>query len=258
MTKLDFSTQANAIPISGKPFLATINHEAFSSEDRLTALESVLAGQELYYLKQLRHSGIRKRYLISRAVLRILLHYLADVPPPGVLFKDGINGAPIGVPCDDGSNLMFSMSHTKALTFIGFCKGRRLGVDIEKVRPVRHLLHLAEYAFASEESEWLSSLPPENVEIAFIRLWTRKEAVVKYYGGSVSGDMSRFSVPLESATGMFYISPRLECNSADLSLIDIEFKSGTYGALCWNGPLEHVGVHEIRPSDIVHLLRGYP
>jgi len=257
LTKPDFSAHANAILTSGKPFLAMINHQAFSSEDRLAALEGVLARQELSYLRQLRHSTTRQQYLAGRAVLRILLFSLTNVPPPGALFRDGISGPPVGVTCDDGNNLMFNVSHARPLTLFGFCKGRQLGVDIEAVRPVRHLLHLAEYAFSSEECKWIAGLNPDTAQSAFIRLWTRKEAVVKYYGLTVSRDMGRFTVPLESAPGMFSISPRLRCDSADLGLIDFELKNGTYGALCWNGPLEHVEVHEIRPIHIERLLCDY-
>ena len=134
---------------------------------------------------------------------------------------------------------------------------RRLGVDIEAVRPIRHMFDLAAYAFSAEESEWLRGLADEAATEAFIRIWTRKEAVVKMYRGTIAHDMDRFAVPLVSTLGTFELTPRLQDDSQRLQLIDFEFPNRRYGAVCWDGKPGETTIHPIELDFVQDRLSHY-
>ena len=243
---------------TGKPLIALLNREMVSSHFPPGTLEKVLTEDELSFLARPLHRNTRSRYTLGRAVLRILVTHLANTPPPDTLFADGITGAPLDLKCADGDDLCFTVSHSGNYTLFGFCKGKRLGVDIERKRSLKQVFELASYVFSEEERRWLSSMEPAVVETAFFRIWTRKEAVVKYYRGSVAADMHRFTVPLDISCGVFHLSPGLSDTTESLRLIDHVFNDEIFGAWCQQGPDADFSLHEIGADLINDCLQRCP
>ncbi|MEE0947479.1 MAG: 4'-phosphopantetheinyl transferase superfamily protein [Bacteroidales bacterium] len=93
--------------------------------------------------------------------------------------------------------LHFSLSHTKSHIAIAL-HNKPIGIDIENTRKCN--LSLAKRYFHSEEYSYLSSLPQEEQDQAFTKLWTLKEAFVKCTGEGIAGGFNKFSVIVDSST----------------------------------------------------------
>lgn len=103
------------------------------------------------------------------------------------MLADAVGTAPEDIPFCRGENgkpltslpLHFNCSHSGG--FVVCAVGEReLGVDLERIRPVRSRL---ERALTASERQWLASLPPPERDEGFFRLWTLKESWIKCRGG---------------------------------------------------------------------------
>lgn len=80
--------------------------------------------------------------------------------------------------------LSVSLSHSGA--YIAVAVGQRaVGVDVERKR--KFSLAISRRWFHPKEHEFLTSLPEEERARAFFRLWTLKEAALKYTGEGLAG-----------------------------------------------------------------------
>ena len=93
--------------------------------------------------------------------------------------------------------LHFSLSHTKSHIAIAL-HDKPIGIDIENTRKCN--LNLAKRYFHQEEYIYLSSLPKEEQDEAFTKIWTLKEAFVKCTGEGIAGGFNKFSVIVDSST----------------------------------------------------------
>lgn len=90
-----------------------------------------------------------------------------------------------GKPYLPQGDLHFSVSHTKDRLFIAF-SSENVGVDAEKVdRKIKYSAILKKF----DKTEQSSVFSTED----FLRLWTVKESVVKYMGGSIASDLTKIA-----------------------------------------------------------------
>jgi 4'-phosphopantetheinyl transferase len=108
-----------------------------------------------------------------------------------VEFQTSPFGRPELAPSRDVS---FNVSQAGDLTVVAVARGREVGVDVERLRPVDDVMDLAEGLFAQEEVDLLRTRPPRDRAAMFLTLWTRKEAVVKTIGVGLSMPLDRFIV----------------------------------------------------------------
>lgn len=94
-----------------------------------------------------------------------------------------------GKPFFDNSNIFFNISNSRN-TIILITAPYEVGVDFEFIRPVKRTIYSR--VFCKEEIEFLGQ--SNNEEADFIKLWTKKEAVVKLFGGGISMGLANFSV----------------------------------------------------------------
>lgn len=80
-------------------------------------------------------------------------------------------------------NLYISISHCRTAVAVAACEGRRVGIDIESRRKVSP--SLIERVCTSDETATIQS--SDDLTMAFLRLWTRKEAVLKMRGTGIQG-----------------------------------------------------------------------
>jgi 4'-phosphopantetheinyl transferase len=124
---------------------------------------------------------VRDQFIAARGRLRALLgHYLRMAPREvPVRYADGGKPhLPAGYP------LHFNLSHTEGLAV--FAVGRaRVGVDVERCREIPDADGLVSRFFSRRECEQFNALPPGARPAAFLRAWTRKEAVLKAIGRGV-------------------------------------------------------------------------
>ena len=97
------------------------------------------------------------------------------------VFEYGEHGKPsiIGHP-----EIHFNLSHCKE-TAVCVVSDRPVGVDVESIREYK--ASLVRYTMNDEETREIESA--EHPALAFIRLWTMKEAAMKLIGTGISNDM---------------------------------------------------------------------
>jgi 4'-phosphopantetheinyl transferase len=141
----------------------------------------LLTDDERTRAERFRLARVRDQFVAARGQLRALLGRYLGLEPRAVpvLYADGGKPhLPAGYP------LHFNLSHTDGLAV--FAVGHsRVGVDVERVRPIPDADGLVSRFFTRRECEQFQALPPSARPGAFLRAWTRKEAVLKAIGRGV-------------------------------------------------------------------------
>ena len=118
--------------------------------------------------------------------------------------------------------LAVSISHTHHLVAVAASYDGPVGVDVEEVYP-REVRGLAERWFHPAELEWMASQPDELV--AFLHLWTAKEAVGKAVGTGLRAAGLRRPMPLPAtpAVPAVGLAPRagLVAGKAGLAVLHV-------------------------------------
>lgn len=117
-------------------------------------------------------------------VLRAALAPAVGVAPDGLRFGREEKGRPFLLSPDPPD---FNLSDTEGGTLVALCRRGRIGVDLERTDREPAVLRLAERYFAAEETAALAAMPAEAARLAFLRLWTAKEASCKATGTGIFG-----------------------------------------------------------------------
>lgn len=136
----------------------------------------------------------RKRYVVTRALVRTVLSRYVAIPPAAWRFAPDRYGRPAIInmtPTD--CDLRFNLSHTRGLIALAIAHRRALGVDVENVRARPVSIEIAERFLAAEEMAELSNLRQEQQRDRFLEYWTFKESYVKARGLGLSIPLQQFS-----------------------------------------------------------------
>lgn len=163
---------------------------AIEGDDEASS-SALLDDDELARASRFRFERDRVRFVHRHAfVRRVLAHYLGIAPA-----EIAIRRTPLGRPeLDPRSGISFSVSHADELAVVAVARGCRVGVDVERLRPLDDALEVAETMFAEPEVALLRSVPQSSRAYTFLELWTRKESVVKAVGRGLSAGLDGFSV----------------------------------------------------------------
>jgi 4'-phosphopantetheinyl transferase len=88
---------------------------------------------------------------------------------------------------DARAELRFNLSHSADLGLIGVCRGRELGVDLERIKDLGEADRIVASFFSPAERGEFAEVPDHLKALAFFRGWTRKEAVLKGFGSGLAG-----------------------------------------------------------------------
>lgn len=122
---------------------------------------------------------------------RVLAKYLGGTAQQVKLAEDK-HGRPGLV---DGSlPLGFNWSHSGPHALIAVARGLSPGIDLECVGRRTRALELARRYFSADEVRYLASLDGDERDVAFLQIWTAKEAVLKAIGRGLSYGLHRLSV----------------------------------------------------------------
>jgi 4'-phosphopantetheinyl transferase len=128
----------------------------------------------------------RVRFLVGRAALRQVLGTWLDCDPTALRFRYGPHGKPVL----DGSEQTtphFNLAHSGNLIVLAFHPSRRVGVDVERLRPGLDWQPIARRVLPAAAVSRLESLPPEQGDAAFLEAWCRLEARLKASGEGLAG-----------------------------------------------------------------------
>ena len=93
-----------------------------------------------------------------------------------------------------GHDICFNCSNSEGLALYAITRRRRIGIDVERMRPVPQAPEIARSLFSVEESRALCELPSAAQLEAFLGCWTRKEAYLKARGEGVTRALDTFVV----------------------------------------------------------------
>jgi len=163
--------------------------------ETVARLGETLSADERERAARFRIERVRRRYVVARGLLRTVLGRYLGRPPEELRFEYGTNGKPALAPGEDGG-LRFNVSHSDDLGVFAVARGREIGVDVERLRPVPRAEQIAERFFSLPERVAFRGVPAERKVEAFFTCWTRKEAYIKARGEGLSHPLDQFAVSL--------------------------------------------------------------
>ena len=155
---------------------------------------------ELARSRRMHFSTDRQRFIAARGWLRSVLAGYLGMDPARLAFGYGPHGKPelTGLP-PKAAALSFNLAHTGSLAVLAVTRGRQVGVDVEKIRPVPEAAAIAERFFTPRERTHYFALPPARRDAAFFNIWTRKEAMLKGRGSGLDETLDQLEVLPEAA-----------------------------------------------------------
>jgi 4'-phosphopantetheinyl transferase len=148
-----------------------------------TALEGRLGGLldagERQSAGRFLHHADRALYIAAHAGVRLLLGTMLGRAPATLRLRRKPAGKPH---LADADGLEFSLSHSGSVVLIAIAGDISIGVDVERLRPLPDLAALAARVLHPAEQRELAALSAAEMPAAFLRCWTRKEAVAKALG----------------------------------------------------------------------------
>ncbi len=178
----------------------------------------------------------RRRYAISRGVLRTILGSYLTSRPAGIGFSYSKREKPSLSPPHSDSGITFNVSHSGEVTLLAFTRKRDIGVDVEQIGRKSDLEAIARRFFSAHEQEQFFALPAAERGEAFFRCWTRKEAYIKATGDGLSLALSQFDVSIAPGHRDALLATRPDASeTARWSMREVSAGAGYVGALCVGG-----------------------
>ena len=105
-----------------------------------------------------------------------------------------------------------SMSRTRRIwRVIAVCRDRELGVDLEHVRPMGEAARIVESFFSEAEQAEFAAIAGPSQSAAFMRGWTRKEAILKGLGVGIAGLADRYETGFGTGEVAGQFAPAVPC-----------------------------------------------
>lgn len=165
------------------------------------------------------------QYLAAHANLRLLLGNILDQHPAALTFQYNRWGKPelLGGP-------QFNLSHAGAWALVAIDDYNEIGIDVE-TSDRRIIPPVADFLLSQEEARRLSDDAMSQERL--LRVWVRKEAVLKAFGTGLSVDPNRFVVGCGPPNYRHSINGHLifEEDSVFFSFIDIELPFAAYACV---------------------------
>ena len=159
--------------------------------DQLCELLSYDEGERA---KQFHFNRHRNRYKACRGRLRQILAGYLGCCPKSVHFQYGPYGKPSLGNAHGRCDIRFNVSKSDELALVAVANSRDVGIDVERIRTVSDGKQIVQRYFSAEEQREFESLPASQQNLAFLHLWTRKEAVLKAMGTGLSMKLDQLTV----------------------------------------------------------------
>ena len=219
-------------------FYSDLENEALLREYR-----SLLSDSERQQELRFHFARDRRRYLVTRALVRTVLSRYAAVAPAEWTFAVNDYGRPlIANAAATARQISFNVSHTDSLIILAVAQGHEVGVDVENTRVRAACIEIADRFFAPAEVSALHALPGARQQNRFFEYWTLKESYIKARSMGLSIPLDHFSFDLlENDIGL-WIHPDQGDRPDRWRFWQISLGPGYLGALCaerggWEAPL---------------------
>lgn len=165
-----------------------------ADEPLLANMRDLLTETERQQQARFYFADDRKRYLVTRALVRTVLSRYAAVDPSDWTFSTNAYGRPvIANRLEDAAGLSFNISHTRGLIALAVGLHRELGVDVENLVAREVSIDIADHFFSPPEVAELAGVPRERSQDRFFEYWTFKESYIKARGMGLSLPLDKFS-----------------------------------------------------------------
>lgn len=168
------------------------------------AAEALLSDDEKARGRAFVTAALRHRFVAGRARLRSLLGGHLGLDPRALVFVQNAFGKPR---LADRPSVHFSLSHSGDRAVLAVSERHEMGIDIERVRPLDHLDLARRYFHPNEVAAIEGVRPTEEQLLAFFRIWTLKESVVKAVGKGLSLPLDTFEVSIAPSPPTMVLAP---------------------------------------------------
>jgi 4'-phosphopantetheinyl transferase len=160
-------------------------------------LWEILSAEEQARAGRLHFDQDRERFIMAHGLLRLILSGYLSTVPRELRFSYSPHGKPALTASSDQETPNFNLAHSGRLALYAISRGRRIGIDVERIRSDCPCELIAEQFFSPQERAVLRALEAEEVKRrAFFNGWTRKEAYIKARGEGLSFPLDQFDVSL--------------------------------------------------------------
>lgn len=167
-----------------------------ANEGLLREYRSFLSEPERQQELRFHFARDRRRYLVTRALVRTVLSRYAEIAPREWVFTPNDYGRPLIANGAAAGQISFNVSHTDSLIILAVARGHELGVDVENIRTRAACIDIADRFFAPAEVSALHALPPARQQQRFFEYWTLKESYIKARSMGLSIPLDHFSFDL--------------------------------------------------------------
>lgn len=173
-------------------------------------INQALSADEIASLNGIKSHAKRKKFIFTRAMLRLLLsYYVPLIRASDWAFERDAYGKPF-VDKRFAVSINFNISHSGDYIVIVFSELQFLGVDIEKINfdKSKRIRLISEGCFTDFEQQKMFIGSHINYVTTFYQIWTLKESYLKASGFGLSLPMNSFD--LSSVIGKFNFSEHIE------------------------------------------------
>ncbi|MFT9818844.1 4'-phosphopantetheinyl transferase family protein [Lysinibacillus sp. NPDC056185] len=188
-----------------------------------------------------------KRGLLADILARYLISTNFNIAPSDIEFDNNPYGKPY---VKNLPNAFFNVSHSGNYVLCGI-SNMEIGVDIEKQNILD--LNLAQHIFAPEEFQDLIALSDRNQLDYFYKLWTLKEAYIKYCGVGLSLPLHSFFFKINNDG--IHLSVTNQLNSLYFLASRVEQQYSL--ACCSNEQIEANAIEQISLQTIISFFQQF-
>ena len=189
----------------------------------ISRLSALCNAKELARSRRYLSVNDSNRFVVSRALLRLVLSQFTRQNPESIEIEVGPNKKPILKNKD--FDLHFNVSHTRQCALIAVAQSP-VGIDVEEALNAIEYAPIMETCFSVNE-KIVVNLQADALA-AFYKQWTRKEAALKCWGKGIDDDIK--SLELLNGFNQFGHGDRV-FNGGDLMVMSFEMPEHKIAAL---------------------------
>jgi len=204
---------------------------------RVQSLLPTLSSDELDRAERFYFKRDRQHFIVARGLLRAILSRYLGIESSQLHFYYNNYGKPALTNGPDHSDILeFNLAHADGSVLYAVTCGRKVGIDLERIRTDLDYEDIAARFFSPLERTMLNSLPTGMRAEAFFTCWTRKEAYIKARGEGLSMPLDQFDVSLIPGEPAMLLNSRGDPHDvAHWSLQELMPGSGYVAALAVEG-----------------------
>ncbi len=207
----------------------------------LEDFRSILSNEEKEQWERFSFSDLQRRYAIAHVRMREIISDYIKIKPSDITFTTNVFEKPFLVEANGLSNIYFNLSHSHDIAVLAITQSRKVGVDVERLKPLNDYMKIAGRYFSPGEINALKQMKGRRACQAFIQLWAGKEAFIKAHGEGISLPLNQFSLEnLIEHPGKKVCKIKLPGESIPWSVSPLKMPAGYLGAVAIEGEIPDI------------------